>query len=103
MNCGLPAHSPNAQLCRLQPIIDLYIAPLIQLDASILKSHTPCVRGASGGDEDMAFLNRALPSVVADLHLDAFTGNAAHLPHLRPEQHLNAFVAEEFKKGFRVS
>jgi hypothetical protein len=48
----------------------------------------------------MSCVNRALLARLIDLYPYALTGNATHLGDLRPEHHLNAFVAEKFKEGF---
>ena len=77
---GALTQGPDARLCRLQPIIDLDVAPLIQFDTSILEPYAPCVRGASGRDKDVGGVNRALPALVTNLYSDAFLARKGPFP-----------------------
>jgi hypothetical protein len=49
------AHRPHVGCGRLQPVVDLDIATLVELDADLLQSDSFRIRRPTDGDEKMGF------------------------------------------------
>ena len=47
------AHRPYVGRGRLQPVVDLDIAALVELDADLLQSDSPGIRRPADGDENI--------------------------------------------------
>src|SRR5580704_906300 len=96
--CDL-ADRPDARRGGLQPLVDLDVSPVGELNAGQFEAESFGVRIAAGGDQYMTTLQDFLNSILFDDDTHRVAGFARHLLDPRIQENVDAFICEQAAKS----
>ena len=97
------SHRPDIRGRGLQPVVDLDIAVLVELDAGQIETDSIRVRRPARRDQNVGTFDRAFVISAMDVDADLIAGMSIHLANFGPEQHFDSFADEKItQRGANV-
>src|ERR1700756_2302020 len=96
--CDL-ADRPHTRRCRLQPLVDLDVSPLGELNSRQFQAESFRVRIAACGDQNMSTLQDFFSSILLDDDSYRVSRFSGHAFDTRIQVNIDAFVCEQAAKG----
>jgi hypothetical protein len=93
------AHRPDVRCCRLQPLVDLDIAALVEFDANLIYSDSLSIRRTAGSDEKIGSFYNPSAAAVLCKDTDLLAGMSLDPNEMGFEQHLDSLIVEQVQKS----
>src|SRR5262245_58689178 len=92
---GAFADGPDVRRGRLEPVVDTYVAPSVELDAGVLEADPGRVGSAPYGDEEVASFDPLLAGGRADQDRDVLARPTVHTEQPGIDEAVDVFGAQE--------